>query len=111
AEVSRQNNLPIEYINNGQPTPCGDRNGTFPPHPYYAAACQQLTDNLDTYDTDLALMGVSIGLTIVGAGATVAYYLIDSDPAKASPANRGTLLGIAPVVTADHKGLGLVGQF
>ncbi len=111
AEVSLQNNLPSEYINNGQPTPCGDRNGAFPPHPYYAAACGQLTDNLDTYDTDVALMGVSIGLTIAGAGATVAYYLIDTDPAKTSTANRGTLLGITPVVTADHKGLGLVGQF
>jgi hypothetical protein len=111
AEVSRQNNLPSEYINNGQPTPCGDREGTFPPHPYYADACGQLTENLDSYDTDVALMGVSIGLTIAGAGATVAYYLIDTDPAEASTPRRATLLGIAPVVTADHKGLGLIGQF
>jgi hypothetical protein len=114
-EVQQQKNLPPEYIDKETraPQPCGTRDGAHAPHPHYKDACQLLTDNLDSYDTDIALIGVSIALAIVGAGGTVAYYLVDTDKNKAAANKPSTphIVGIAPFVSADKKGLGLVGRF
>lgn len=116
SEVARTNNLPDSYYDNGdsrtgQAQPCGDRENPATAYPYYADACASLVDNLDAYDTDIALMGVSIGLLAGGAAGVVIYYFADPDNPEQSAKSGPRIVGAAPIVTPFEQGFGLLGTF
>ncbi|MBI4705501.1 MAG: hypothetical protein HY744_30780 [Deltaproteobacteria bacterium] len=108
--------LPPDYYRDGKAEPCGsydqDEAGAKPAHPYYAKACVQLRDNISAYNTDIALLVTSAVLTGVGAGATVAYYFIDTR-AGGTAANHGSHVttAIVPVIAPSHQGLAIMGRF
>jgi hypothetical protein len=102
--------LPAGYRNpaTGEPAPCGDRDDPTSSYPYYRSACDTLRDNLDIYDTDVALMVTSVVVGTVAAGATVAYYFIDTAD---DDGNSRSSWMIAPMIGENERGLGLVGTF
>jgi hypothetical protein len=116
-EVRRTDNLPAQWYENGdkvngQPQPCGSIDDPATAHPYYADACNQLRDNIDAYDTDIALMGVSIGVLVAGVAGVVIYYFADPDNPEQTAAEQGpSLVGFGPYFTETERGFGLVGTF
>lgn len=107
-EVDRKDNLPPQYFStDGQPQPCGSLDDPDSAFEYYADACNRLRDNIDAYDTDIALMAVGIVVGTLAAGGTVAYYFLDTDDASK---NSGSIT-VAPMLTPEHKGVGVLGTF
>ena len=59
-------------------------------------------------------MVTSIVVMAVGAGGTVAYYFIDTDPNRseqATDAKDDVQVVVTPIVTPSQGGLGVVGSF
>ena len=111
-EVEARNNLPAEYISaSGQPQPCGEFDNESSAFEYYADACQQLRDNIDAYDLDIALMATGIVVGVLAAGGTVGYYFYDTADAADETAKRTGSFTVAPILSPDQKGFGVVGTF
>jgi hypothetical protein len=107
--------LPAGYYDAaGNPIPCGRLDQPTTAHPYYRGACDQLRSNLDAYDTDIALMATSLVVMTLSVGGTFVWYYVDTNKTASSPSSAGpaqAFMTIAPVVSADQKGLTLVGTF
>jgi hypothetical protein len=98
--------------------PCSDRDdpkadpetGISPDdHEHYADACGKLRQNLDDYDSDIIGVAVSGAITGAAAIALVVYYLVDS---KSSSSGRRTPpVIVAPLLSPEHKGFSITGQF
>jgi len=72
----------------------------------YASGCKKFADEEDTGDRFKVFTFVSIGVAVVAAGGTIAYYFIDS---KKKTEARAPLL--VPVIAPKTAGLTLQGQF
>lgn len=102
------------WYQDGVAKPCGPEDDSSKDHSYYHQACDLLRDNLSTYDVDMALMGVSIGLFAVGVGGTIIYYFVDAPTeATAEPAEPPPTVAvqIAPVIGPTQQGIGIAGVF
>jgi hypothetical protein len=82
------------------PSPCAAPTGEF------VLACKKFSDEEDQGDKFKVLTFVSIGVAVVAAGGTIAYYFIDS---KKKTEARAPLL--VPVIAPKTAGLTLQGQF
>lgn len=99
---------------NGQPQPCGDFDDPATAYPYYAGACDTLRDNVNAYDTDIALMVVSMVVLAGGVGGTIVYYFVDTgdgDAPGSVEAEASGNISVGPIITPYTQGVGVVGTF
>ncbi len=99
------------YDSNGQPVPCGGKDGNPPAHPYYKSACDQLVSNLKAKDVDIGMMATSIVVMVLAGGGTALYYYLDTNPKKTATEPPRAFITVAPILNAREQGLGLLGTF
>jgi hypothetical protein len=110
AHVAREQDLPPQYYQDGQPKPCGSQDKPESAHPNYRQACDQLRDNIDAYNADLVGLGVSLAVFGAATAATVIYYFVDSKrPARSATA--APSVTVVPLVGTRVQGLGIAGSF
>lgn len=108
AEVEANRGKPIGQGGlSGSQTPCGPEDDPSADVPYYAEACNQLRDNLDTRNLDYTLMGVFFGVGALAAAGTVIYYFVDT----ADGGDGSASVQVVPILSPQAQGFGLVGTF
>jgi len=95
------------------PPLCGEFDDPNSGDEFYRGACDQLRANIDAYDTDVALAVTGAVLTVLAVGGTFTYWYIDTSKKKKHSAESGpgTFMLVAPVISHEQQGLGLVGTF
>jgi len=107
-EVEKNRGLPLSQGGlSGNQTPCGPQDNPSADVAYYADACNQLRDNLDTRNLDYALMGVFFGVGALAAAGTVVYYFVDT----ADGGDGTAQVHVVPIISQQTQGFGLVGSF
>lgn len=95
--------------------PCGPEDNPGADLPFYSEACAALRDDIDARDTNLALMGVSIGVGVLAIGGTVLYYFLDPDEEGRRSARGGGFgpggIRVQPILGPQVQGLGASGHF
>lgn len=118
-QIKAEDQAHPEYNPTGRANICGDQDGNGA-LPHYQKACGLLQDNISTYNTNVALSGVSWALFGIGAIGTAVYVILDWLPNKGAPAAAQTdqrdvikpkILSIAPILNANEKGIGVLGVF
>jgi hypothetical protein len=94
-------------------SPCGARDGSTADLKGYEKACGALRTDLSAYDTDSALATTSWIVFGVGAVGTITYALVDWYPKKTQKTAilAPRVLGVAPTLTPQQRGIGVVGEF
>ena len=107
-EVEANRGRPISQGGlSGSQTPCGPEDDPSADVAYYAEACNQLRDNLDSRNLDYTLMGVFFGVGAVAAAGTVVYYFVDT----ADGGDGSASVRVVPIISQQTQGFGLVGSF
>jgi hypothetical protein len=78
---------------------------------HYTNACSSLRDKLSQRKSALTAMGVMIGVTVVGAAGVVAFYFIDSGDGGSARNDDGPHFSLAPIISPQEQGIGVVGSF
>lgn len=92
---------------------CGPRDNPSADLPLYGDACNKLRDELDAYDTQVALAVTGWVFFGLGVAGTVTYAMLDWYPKKAPSTAlvEPRITAIAPIMGPGQAGLGLAGTF
>ncbi len=97
--------------NFGERPPCGDPSASRGDVSGYETACDALRKDISDYNTDVAISAVGwVGFGL-GVAGTVTYAMIDWFPKKKTASSGPRILAVAPVLTPNERGLGIVGSF
>ncbi len=103
--------------NLGADPPCGSTEKAGSDIAGYESACNTLRKDLADYDTNRAVTIVGWSLFGVGAVGTAVYTYLDWYSAKPKPVEpttgfvRPRVTAIAPTVTPNYQGVGVIGTF
>jgi hypothetical protein len=111
---NERNDQPTDPGFTGSRAPCGDPGLDNPASAdvaHYTNACSSLRDDLSRRKSALIAMGVMIGVTVIGAAGTVAFYFIESGDGGTAKSERGPSFSLAPIISPEEQGIGVVGSF